>query len=390
MTPKHDTAAGLYIHVPFCASVCPYCDFAVTITNPDRRASYLLGVPAEATMRAGMNLVFDTVYFGGGTPSRLSGDQLEGLLLGIRGHLDVLPVPRVFLEVNPEDVTANSVAAWRSIGVDTISLGVQSFDDEILRYLGRRHTVDQSRRALDMLQNSDFSTISIDLIYGVEGQTVEAWQRGLDEAADRLVDHLSCYQLTFHSGTIFGRRLADGQSAEVPTDAQAEFFLLTHLMLADHGYDGYEVSSFASAPEHRSAHNQKYWSHEPYLGLGPSAHSFVGRRRWWNRRKLRLWQRDVDGGRLPEGGSEDLTDTDLALEAVMLGLRTREGVDVGRLRHRFDLDLVAVNQTTVDRLCEDGHLELEGGMLRPTLTGMAIADTLARSLDVSTNGRPSS
>ncbi len=301
-----------------------------------------------------------------------------------------MPVPRVYLEANPEDVTDDAVAAWRSLGVDTVSLGVQSFDDDILRYLGRNHTADQSRLALDLLQGVGFSTVSIDLIYGVEGQTAETWKRQLDEAATLGVDHLSCYQLTFHSGTIFGRRLASGRSYELPRDAQAEFFLLTHLVLADNGFDGYEVSSFASAPEHRSVHNRKYWSHEPYLGLGPSAHSFVGRRRWWNRRKLRLWQRDVDNGRLPEGGAEDLTDADLALESVMLGLRTRDGVDLERLRHQFGLDLVATNRPAVDRFCEDGHLELEAGMLRPTLTGMAIADTLARSLDVSTIDRSSS
>ena len=388
MTPMHDTAAGLYIHVPFCASICPYCDFAVTIAGSDRRASYLCGVQAEAAMRRGSNLVFDTVYFGGGTPSSLTGDQLHGLLDGVRGHLDIVPVPRLFLETNPEDVTADAVAAWRSLGVDTVSLGVQSFDDDVLRYLGRQHTADQSRAALDLLQSAGFATVSIDLIYGVEGQSTLDWQRQLDEAATLWVDHLSCYQLTFHSGTIFGRRLASGQLSELPRDAQAEFFLLTHLVLADDGYEGYEVSSFASAPEHRSLHNQKYWNHEPYLGLGPSAHSFVGRRRWWNRRKLRLWQREVDDGRLPEGGAEELTDADMALEAVMLGLRTRAGVDLERLRRRFHLDLLAVNRGVVDGFCEDGHLELEAGVLRPTLTGMAIADTIARSLEVSAADEP--
>ncbi len=379
--------AGLYIHVPFCTSVCPYCDFAVTIAGSHRRESYLRGVDAEAALRSDVSLVFDTVYLGGGTPSSLEDDQLHGLLAGIRRHLMVSSTAQLFLEINPEDVTADSVSVWRDLGVHTVSLGVQSFDDETLQQLGRRHSADQGRRALDALQGAGFASVSIDLIYGVEGQTAEDWRGQLEEVAGRRVEHLSCYQLTVHGGTILGRRLAAGRVTELPLEAQAELFLLTHLILADNGYEGYEVSNFASAPEHRSAHNMGYWNHDPYLGLGPSAHSFVGRRRWWNRRKLRLWQSEVDSGRLPEGGSEDLTDEDLALEAVMLGLRTRDGVDLDRLQSRWGVDLVAMNRSTVDRGCQDGHLELLDGRLRPTLTGMAIADTLAKSLEVSMKSR---
>jgi len=337
----------------------------------------------EAALRSDCGMGFDTVYLGGGTPSSLTPDELAGVLHSIRSRLRRASDARLSLEANPEDVTPDAVRAWRELGFETVSLGLQSFDDGVLRQLGRRHTANRGRQALAMLQEGGFHTVSADLIYAVEGQSADDWLRQLEEAADRSVDHLSCYQLTFHSGTIFGRRLARGEAFEMPGDAQSELFLLTHLALADLGFQGYEVSNFAASPEHRSVHNLKYWSHVPYVGLGPSAHSFDGRRRWWNLRKVRLWQRAVDAGRCPEAGAEALSDADLALEVVMLGLRTSKGVDLDHLRSRYGVDLLADNLETVERMVDAGHVEVDGNLLRPTMTGMAIADTLARNLEVS-------
>ena len=382
MTTTNTTHAGLYIHVPFCSSVCPYCDFAVTIAGESRRQGYVTAFDREASLRSGCGLVFDSIYLGGGTPSSLTAEQLGRLLEAIRSHLEIAPDVRLYLEANPEDVTGESVREWRRLGIDTVSLGLQSFDDEVLQRLSRGHTADRGRLALDTLQGAGFATVSADLIYAVDGQSAGGWLAQLEEAARRSLDHLSCYQLTFHTGTIFGRRLVRGTLFEMPNDAQSELFLLTHLALADRGYEGYEVSNFAAAPGHRSYHNMKYWTHVSYLGLGPSAHSFDGRRRWWNRRKVRLWQREVDSGRLPEAGGEVLTDADLVLEAVMLGLRTTRGVDLRRLQTRFGVDLVADNREAIEAMVAAGHVEIEGAILRPTITGMAIADTLARNLDV--------
>jgi len=374
--------AGLYVHVPFCASVCPYCDFAVTLAGEERRRDYIAGIGREAAMAAAEGLAFDTVYLGGGTPSALSADQLAEILDGVRGRLQVGEDAWTFLEINPEDVSAASVRAWRELGVRTMSLGVQSFDDAELGFLGRRHTAGDARRALDRLREGGFATVSLDLIYGLPGQTADGWRRQLEEAAARSADHLSCYQLTIHQGTVFGRRQASGSLGEAVEPVQAELFLLTHRVLAELGYEGYEVSNFAAAPRHRSGHNLKYWSHQPYLGLGPSAHSFVGRRRFWNQRKLRAWQRAVDAGCRPVEGSEELGDAELALEAVMLGLRTADGVDLGSLRSRYGVDLVELNRRAIERFCNGGQLVLDGDRLRPTVAGMAIADTLARALEV--------
>jgi oxygen-independent coproporphyrinogen-3 oxidase len=241
------------------------------------------------------------------------------------------------------------------------------------------HSATEARAAVETLLAAGFNTVSVDLIYGLTGQNAEQWRLQLEHAVALGIDHLSCYQLTYHRGTIFGRRLDRGVATELGEPEQAELFFLTHQFLADAGYEGYEVSNFATAPEHRSHHNQKYWDHTPYLGLGPSAHSFADGRRWWNRRKLRLWQSAVDSGRPPIEGEEELSPEQLALEAMMLGLRTTDGVDLTQIRERYGIDFQANNAETIDRLCASEYLSLDGDHLRPTRAGCAIADTLARS-----------
>ena len=376
------TGAGLYIHVPFCTSICPYCDFAVTIAGEERRRAWVDGVVREAEMYSDIGLTFDTVYLGGGTPSSLDSEQISKIADGLRRYLDVEQLALFFLEANPEDVSPRRASAWRDLGVRFVSLGAQSFDDADLAFLGRRHNAADARRAVEILCETGFRTVSVDLIYGLAGRSTNHWQHQLESALGLGVDHLSCYQLTVHEETVLGRRMAGGAVRELGDREMTELFFLTHELLAGAGFEGYEVSNFSSALEHRSMHNQKYWDHSPYLGLGPSAHSFAGGRRWWNRRKLRLWQIAVADGRLPVEDEERPTGAQLTLEALMLGFRTAAGVDLERLRARFGIDLLAENEDLVDQLCTSGHIEVDGLRLRPTLAGLAIADTLARSFSV--------
>jgi putative oxygen-independent coproporphyrinogen III oxidase len=375
-------AAGLYIHVPFCTSVCPYCDFAVLIAGEERRASWADGVVEEARLYEDLGLVFDTVYLGGGTPSCTAPGRLAAVLEGVAESVDIVPDAEVYLEANPEDVSSVAAAAWRDLGIAMVSLGVQSLDDRELAFLGRRHTADQARRAAEVLLESGFHTVSLDLIFGLQGQTAVSWRDQLEQAVALGADHLSCYQLTFHEGTVLGRRKDQGLVRELGDDEQAELFDLTHELLADAGYRAYEVSNFARSPAHRSRHNSKYWDHTPYLGLGPSAHSFAGGRRWWNRRKLRLWRAALDQGQTPVEGEELLSDDQLLLEAVMLSLRTPDGIDLALVEERFGLDLLAANAEVVDRWQSTGHLVVEEGHIRPTVRGLAIADSLARSFEL--------
>ena len=330
-------------------------------------------------MYADCGLVFDTVYFGGGTPSSLELEQLAAVVDGVNRHLEVDSDALIFLEANPEDVHRTSVSEWRDLGVSFVSLGVQSFDDDDLEFLGRGHSAGQAKRAVDILCAAAFGTVSIDLIYGLDGRSAAHWRRQLETTFSSGVEHLSCYQLTVHEETLFGRRVAEGDIAQLGDDELSELFFLTHRVSAAAGFEGYEVSNFASARQHESRHNQKYWDHTPYLGLGPSAHSFVGGRRWWNRRKLRLWQVDVDAGKAPIEGQERPSLEELMLEALMLGFRTAAGVDLERLRERFGVDLLQPNQDVIERFRKSRLVERDGPHLRPTLAGLAVADTLARA-----------
>jgi oxygen-independent coproporphyrinogen-3 oxidase len=388
-----DRLPGLYLHVPFCSAVCPYCDFAVTVGGPRRRSLYLDALLAEIDRVAGEAAAggpFDTVYFGGGTPSALAVVDLERIVAALTDRLGVRLGPTdaagawLHFEANPEDVTAASLAAWRALGVRTLSLGVQSFDPAALAFLGRRHGPGEARRSVERAREAGFPTVSVDLIYGLPGQDAAAWRRDLETAVALAPDHLSCYQLTVHPGTPFAVRRGRGELVELGEDGQAELFALTHALLADAGYPAYEVSNFARAPAHRSRHNVKYWDHTPYLGLGPSAHSFGGiaaspphGRRWWNERRLAAYRARLARGERPIEGEESLGAAELALERLMLALRTPAGLDLDRFRERYGVDLEAPNRELIARLTDEGLLLAAGRRLRPTRRGLAVADSLA-------------
>jgi oxygen-independent coproporphyrinogen-3 oxidase len=338
---------------------------------------------------------FDTVYFGGGTPSLLPPEDLGRVLDACCAHLTFeSPAPWIFLEANPEDVTPAACAAWRGLGVRTLSLGVQSFDDDALRFLGRRHTGSQARAAVAAARAAGFDTVSVDLIFGLPGQTPEAWRRELATAVALGPNHLSCYQLTIHPRTRFGVSAARGQLSELPEEEQAVLFELTHRFLADAGYSAYEVSNFARSRDHESRHNRKYWDHTPYLGLGPSAHSLAtadasrpAALRWWNELRTPRWETRVAAGERPVEAEESLGPKALATEAVMLGLRTTAGIDLDAFTTRYGFDLLAVNDALVGRLVAEGRLVVHadpdvGRWLAPTPSGLAVADGIAAAFDI--------
>jgi putative oxygen-independent coproporphyrinogen III oxidase len=379
------SAPGLYLHIPFCSAICPYCDFSVLTGGAERRAGFVADLLAEIRMWGPDREAFaeiDTIYCGGGTPSALAPEQIAQVVTALQENLSIRNDAWILFEANPEDVTPESARAWRDLGVRTVSLGIQSFDEESLRFLGRRHRPVEAPRSVEIAREAGFETVSFDLIYGLPGQTLSSWERTLEEAVALAPDHLSCYQLTIHEGTPFGFRVARGQLTELTEPAQAEQFLFTHRFLAGHGLPAYEVSNFARSPEHRSRHNRKYWDHTPYLGLGPSAHSFSGTRRWWNERKLKPWETKIRTGERPVVGGEDLTPADLALEALMLGLRTAEGIDLDRFRDRYGIDLRERNERRIERLERERMVRIDGTRVIPTLEGWAVADALARDFEL--------
>ena len=384
-------AAGLYVHIPFCSAICPYCDFAVARGGPADRERFVAALCAEidrygAGAAAGAAPVdgvdiatsrFDTVYFGGGTPSALDLEQLASLCSRLRATFAIDSEAEWTIEVNPEDAAADLLAGWRDLGFDRISLGLQALDDRALRFLARRHDAAEARASVERARAAGFRSVSIDLIYSLPGFDAGWWRRTLNEAAALGADHISCYELTIHDGTPFGRRRDAGRLQETGEDERAANFVATHRRLKELGYEGYEVSNFARSEADRSRHNRKYWRHVPYLGLGPSAHSFDGRRRWWNVGQWRRWSDAIEGGEAPVAGREELSDGQLTLEAVMMGLRQRSGIDGAALEQRFGLDPAAGNAGQIEAWEKAGWLRVHGRRLAPTLEGMARADRLA-------------
>lgn len=366
--------AGLYVHVPFCRTKCRYCDF-YSETDLDAVSPWFSAALAEADLYREICGAFDTLYLGGGTPSLLPARLVESLLRGLRWRFSFGPGTEITLEANPDDVTAEKLRAWRAAGVNRLSLGVQSFDDKELRFLGRRHGARCAMEALDLARKAGFSNVGIDLIWGLPGQSLSQWMTTLEEALAFSPEHLSCYELTVEEGTRLHEAVTTG-AVVLPAEADlAERFLATSERLTVFGYDHYEVSNFARTRRHRSRHNQKYWRHVPYLGLGPSAHSFMDGRRWWNVRSLHDYIRRLQWNISPVAGDERLTGDQLRLETLYLGFRTSDGIT------RRELGEGPEVESALEALRRSGNLEVVGDRVRATLTGWLMADRLPSFFD---------
>lgn len=367
--------AGLYIHVPFCRSKCTYCDF-YSITDLSRIEVYLDTLFREIALYRDCALRFDTVYIGGGTPSCLSPRQLTDVLHRIRVSFTIDPNSEITVEVNPGDVDTSWLTEIRNAGINRVSIGAQSFDDGILKCLGRRHSGSDGRIAIEAAKRAGFDNIGIDLIYGVPGQSYKLWRETMETALLFDPEHLSCYELTIEGGTAFHRRVEAGEIVPVGEEDAYRFFSTTSDFLEGRGYTHYEVSNFARDRSVVSRHNHKYWDHTPYLGLGPASHSFIGTRRWWNHRSLNRYERDVENGRPPLAGEEVLSPEQLRLEALYFGFRTKRGIHVHEFKERYGFDLFREKSPILNAMQDRGLVTLKGDFLAPTRRGLALADRL--------------
>ncbi|MFO7915988.1 MAG: radical SAM family heme chaperone HemW [Candidatus Krumholzibacteriales bacterium] len=362
---KTDNLPGLYIHIPFCEQKCAYCDF---FSEPPagRLESWKDALLREVRRHAGFAPLFGSLYIGGGTPSLLPPDMLAGITGRITDIYDFDDSAEVTVELNPEHVTPDFISFLQDTGFNRLSLGIQSFRDDELEFLGRRHRGADSERALEICMGSGIGNVSIDLIYALRGQSLRQWEYNLKRALTFRPDHLSCYQLTVKEGTVLGELAERGEVSLPPEEVQREMFIAASGTLRGAGYSHYEVSSFRLGAS-GSRHNRLYWRHLPYLGLGPSAHSFDGSCRWWNSRSLDEYIRDSEGG---PAGVEKLSPAQLDLEKIFLGLRTSEGVD---------LELAAgysSGEGVIEMLAENGLAEVRGGRLVPTLEGYLFSDSI--------------
>jgi len=369
-------APGLYIHIPFCLRKCPYCDF-YSVTALDKLPAFLEALNTEMALYCGAFAPFDTVYIGGGTPSLLAPQQLALILGRVRENFPLLPDTEITLETNPADLDDASLAAIRGMGVNRLTIGCQSFDQALLAFLGRRHSAAHAAHAIAAARGAGFTNIGVDLIYGIPGQGIAQWLDTLRRCLAYQPEHLSCYQLTVEAGTPLGKSYRQGAFSLPNEDLALEFFMQTAEFLEGAGYVHYEVSNFAQGMAFASRHNQKYWDHTPYLGLGPSAHSFTSNRRWWNYRSIDRYLAALGAGERPVAAAEPLTGEQLQLEALYLGLRTKQGIRLQDYALRYHVDLLAQKKDRLSALQTAGLITIKDGQLHPTRAGLAVADSLA-------------
>lgn len=317
---------GIYVHVPFCAAKCAYCDFYSVTGKPELWDNYVTRMIADLQQQAAFceNWTVDTIYFGGGTPSLLGGDRLSTLLQAIYQYYTVQPDAEITVEANPDSMTDDFLTTTRAVGVNRLSMGIQSADDDMLRAIGRIHTFQQAKDAFFRARQAGFDNLSVDLMYALPGQTVEQLAQSMDALLELHPEHLSCYGLTLEPHTPLGR-----QNPVLPNeDTQADMYLMLCRKMAQAGFEHYEISNFAK-PGCRSRHNSRYWQQAPYLGFGPGAHGDWNGVRYEYPRDVSAWLT----GQL-EPIQED-ADIDRAAEYVMLSLRTADGFDRAYYEHMF-------------------------------------------------------
>jgi oxygen-independent coproporphyrinogen-3 oxidase len=367
--------AGLYIHVPFCVRKCPYCHF-YSVTELQKLDAFLAALMQEMDLVTPPGGLFDTIYMGGGTPSVLKGVQVLKILEGAHRRFAFTQDVEVTMEVNPDTVSSDTLTAFLRHGVNRVNIGIQSFDDRRLRFLRRLHSARKARGTIRLARKAGVENLGLDLMYGLPDQSRKDWLSDLVEATSYEPEHLSCYMLTYEAGTPFDTWRKAGGFRPSSEDTVRDLFEVTIDFLSERGYEQYEISNFSRGNALRSRHNQKYWSHSPYVGLGPSAHSFLGPTRWWNHRSLSDYLRALGDGVLPVEGREQLNPGQLMLESVFLGLRTADGIDIWEFKRRFDMDFLDHFGALLERLEAQDLLSVSADRCTLTMEGMMVADTI--------------
>lgn len=365
MRPVH-----IYVHIPFCARRCVYCDFSIAVRKVVPVDEYLVALERELNVRFPGDAPWpvETLYFGGGTPSHLGPDGVARMMKLFRSRIQLVPDAEVTIEANPDDTSAADAVAWRAAGINRVSLGAQTFDDATLAWMHRVHGASEIESSFGNLRRAGFSDVSLDLIFALPSSLNRDWRRDLERAIALAPTHISLYGLTVEPHAPLGRWVARGEAVEAPEERYESEFLLADELLAGAGFEHYEVSNFAK-PGHRARHNFSYWRGVPYAGLGPGAHEYDGRCRRWNVGSYADWVRRLAAGSDPREGDEELTEANRVAETVYLGLRTANGLGlaVGEVEH-------------VAPWVEAGWARMRGSTLALTPLGWLRLDSLAADL----------
>jgi len=384
---ENDQPAGIYFHIPFCVKKCPYCDFYST-TDLSLKETFLKALMREMRMLCNFSLLFDTIYIGGGTPSVLTAEDIGKIIEATRQFFRISADVEITVEVNPGAVDQERFAGYKSAGVNRINIGAQSFQEANLKFLGRIHSEKHINPAVKWARKADFDNIGLDLIYGIPGQTKKSWLLDLQKAVDLRPEHLSCYMLTYEPGSPMYKDRQEARFCPLSDNLVSDMFESTIEFLSANNYVQYEISNFALVQsdkradkrDNMSRHNRKYWLSAPYIGLGPSAHSFVEPVRYWNTRSVTKYIKDVNGGRLPIDGKEILSREQQMIEAISLGLRMTDGIKTDAFDKKFDVSFKKIFAETIAYLEKDGLIKLTENRCSLTRKGMLFADSITSML----------
>lgn len=379
--------AGIYFHIPFCVKKCPYCDF-YSITDLSLKEVFIKALMSEMRMLCDFSFLFDTIYIGGGTPSVLTAEDIGKIIEAACRFFKISANVEITVEVNPGAADQERFAGYKSAGINRINIGAQSFQETNLEFLGRIHSEKDINPAVKRARKAGFDNIGLDLIYGIPGQTKKSWLLDLQKAVDLKPEHLSCYMLTYESGTPMYKDRQEARFCPLPDNLVSDMFVSTIEFLSANNYVQYEISNFALVKsdkradkrDNMSRHNRKYWLSAPYIGLGPSAHSFVEPVRYWNTRSVIKYIKDVNGGRLPIEGNEVLSREQQMIEAISLGLRMTDGIKTDAFDKKFDVSFKKIFAETLRYLEEDGLIRLTENRCLLTRKGMLFADSITTML----------
>jgi len=376
------TPAGIYIHVPFCKSRCSYCDFATGLYQTELAERYVqaLVIDLQTTRADELSGIVDTIYFGGGTPSMLSSDQLERILAAVHSRFQIDPKVEVTIEINPGSVTKTKLKEFRALGINRASFGAQTFHDDELARLGRSHNAGDTLRTFEYLRAANFDNVSFDLIAGLPGQTMVQWQENVERSLGLTPEHLSFYLLEVHSNTPLAQHIERGIQPKPDDDLAAEMYKWMLERACDAGYEHYEISNLC-LPGFESRHNTKYWQGDAYYGFGCSAHSFDGRSlRWSNERDVAAYVNAIENKQTPIVEQTQLSDDERRAEAVFLGMRLLRGINIDEYRNLFGIDIRSHYDQDLSRFLDAGLIEFDGDVLRLTRAGALMSNEVFAAL----------
>ena len=370
--------AGIYIHIPFCKQRCLYCAF-YSSTLHSKQQEYCDALCREIIMRRNYIIgIIDTIYFGGGTPSTLTREQLQKILGTIKENYRLSPSAEITIEANPDDLTPEYLATLRSLSFNRLSMGIQSFDDAQLKAIGRRHTAERARQAVKDARTAGFENISIDLMFALPSSTSEQWQESIKQAIELRPTHISAYNLTYEEETPLYRALQQGKIEAVDEEENLKQFEILIEQLAAAGYHHYEISNFA-LPGYESRHNSSYWHDIPYLGCGAAAHSYNGESRSWNISDIKTYIEGINNG-APFSEVEQLTTAEQYNDAILTRLRTADGVPSDWMRKKFGDKLTDYMLRNAAPHIVAGRLKEQQGHLILTRKGLFVSDAIIRDL----------